>query len=83
MCIRDSVYSPISLYIALSMLREMADGETKLKLDEFLKVGDINLANAIKNLIENEHAKDGLVAVSYTHLQVFLSYHRLDFSDEA
>lgn len=61
---KNSVYSPISLYIALSMLREMADGETKLKLDEFLEVRDINLAKAIKNLIENEHAKDGLVVTN-------------------
>lgn len=42
----------------------MADGETKLKLDEFLEVRDINLAKAIKNLIENEHAKDGLVVTN-------------------
>ena len=37
---RNEVYSPISLYMALGMLTELADGETKQQVMELLDVSD-------------------------------------------
>ncbi len=37
---RNAVYSPVSLYAALGMLTELADGETKQQVMELLDVSD-------------------------------------------
>lgn len=57
----NTVYSPVSLYYAVAMLREMADGETLSELDKFLHIEDFELAKSMKILIENEKFKGDLL----------------------
>lgn len=53
----NTVYSPISLYYAIAMIREMADGETLNQLDDFLYADNIELTNQLKALMERQASK--------------------------
>lgn len=57
----NEIYSPISLYYALSMIREMTDGETLDKINEFLNVKDFDLADSLKKFTQTEKTNDGLL----------------------
>lgn len=57
----NEIYSPISLYYALSMIREMTDGETLEKINEFLNVKDFDLADSLKKFTQTEKMNDGLL----------------------
>lgn len=57
---KNMVYSPISVYYATAMLREMADGETLTKLSQYMGAENIELAAELQKIMENEKALDGL-----------------------
>lgn len=58
---KNEVYSPISLYYALSMVREMADGDTLEKINEFLNANDFDLTDSLKKFTQTEKLNDGLL----------------------
>lgn len=57
---KNMVYSPISVYYATAMLREMADGETLTKLSQYMGAENIELAAELQKIMENEKALNGL-----------------------
>lgn len=57
---KNMVYSPISVYYATAMLREMADGETLAKLSQYMGAENIELAAELQKIMENEKALNGL-----------------------
>lgn len=57
---KNMVYSPISVYYATAMLREMADGETLAKLSQYMGAENIELATELQKIMENEKALNGL-----------------------
>lgn len=57
---KNMVYSPMSVYYATAMLREMADGETLAKLSQYMGAENIELAAELQKIMENEKALNGL-----------------------
>lgn len=57
---KNMVYSPMSVYYATAMLREMADGETLAKLSHYMGAENIELATELQKIMENEKALNGL-----------------------
>ncbi len=58
---KNTVYSPVNLYIALSMLAETAGGETRAQILDLLGVGTIeDLRKRTKDIWESNYSDDGL-----------------------
>ena len=57
----NEIYSPISLYYALSMIREMADGQTLDNLNEHLNANGIDISEELRKFTMTQKFNEGLL----------------------
>lgn len=57
----NEIYSPISLYYALSMIREMADGQTLANLNEHLNANGIDISEELRKFTMTQKFNEGLL----------------------